>query len=73
MANQPAAVHVTHEELETALLAAQKGQLIAAIRAIMTRQAWTESDEFLRNILRDVAHDPSYSHAEVYNAVVNGA
>lgn len=73
MAQQPAAVHVTHEELETALQAAQKGQLIAAIRAIVTRQAWEEDDEFLRNTLRDVAHDPKSSHAEVYNAVVNGA
>lgn len=64
---------VTHEQLQAALAAASKEQLVLALRAIVTAQAWKTEEPILREALRDTAHSGFASHEEVYNAVVNGA
>lgn len=63
----------THEELESALQRTEQAQLIAALRALITKGAWDLTVEELRDMLREIAHSPKSSHAEVYNALVNGA
>lgn len=70
---QPATITATHEEVETALQRAEQAQLIAALRALITKNAWELPVEEIRDMLREIAHSPKSSHAEVYNAVVNGA
>lgn len=63
----------THEELESALQRTEQAQLIAALRALITKGAWELTVPELRDMLREIAHSEKSSHAEVYNALVNGA
>lgn len=70
---QPEIVTATHEELETALERAEQTQLVLALRSLITKNAWDLTVEELRDLLREIAHSPKSSHAEVYNALVNGA
>lgn len=70
---QPEIVTATHEELETALERAEQTQLVLALRSLITKNAWDLPVDELRDMLREIAHSPKSSHAEVYNALVNGA
>jgi hypothetical protein len=62
---------VTHEQLDTSLKQASKEKLVLAIRAVVTDEAWKQSEDALREALNDLAHETS--HEYVYNALVNGA